>query len=98
MSHDVTKSVTFFTFSTHRERKYEHDLPYENLGLNVCFCPLLFVCILGLNVCFCTFLSVCIFKPNVPDLGPRMSLLYYDNYIHHTTKKLASFNIFAIIK
>ena len=31
-------------------------LPYENLGLNACFCTQLFVSILGLNRCFFAFL------------------------------------------
>ena len=52
MSHDVTKSVTFSLFRHIEEENMNTILPLENLGLNTCFCTLLFVCILGLNLSF----------------------------------------------
>ena len=52
MSHRVTKSVTFFSFSTQRLIQQEHGLMSVYLGLNICFYALFFDYILGLNICF----------------------------------------------
>ncbi len=49
MAHNVTKSVTFFIFSTDRLMLQQHELLAQYLELNVCFHTLFFVSILGLN-------------------------------------------------
>ena len=58
MSHNVTKSVTFSLFRRMEENNMDTILPLENLGLNACFCTLLFVCILGLNLSFLPYLNL----------------------------------------
>ena len=63
MSHRVTKSVTFFSFSRQKELQQQQDILSEYLGLNACFYTLFFDYILGLNICFYTFLAIFRFLP-----------------------------------